>query len=171
MLVSDLVSDENKTRVYRPLQIKNFFKIFLGVSDSNVTHSWCHINTQLRATALDKYLRARHNYRALSQGNPLSLGSQQQSSGYRYRLSDWIEGLVPLEMSKNGQNLKLAYTIPEAASVLKVSRSTIYRLKKSGDLELFYIRSSPRITGEEIERFLIRQLRRQRVSEVKTQCQ
>ena len=171
MLVSDLVSDENKTRVYRPLQIKNFFRIFLGVSDSNVTFLWCHIYTQLRATAPDEYLRARHNYRALNQGNPTSLDGRQQSSGSRYRLSAWIRGKVPMSPSNTGQSPNLAFTIPEAANALRVSKSTIYRLKKSGDLEIVYIRSSPRVTAEAIERYLIRQLKRQRAIEVKNQCQ
>jgi excisionase family DNA binding protein len=169
MLVSDLVSDENKTRVYRPLQIKNFFRIFLGVSDSNVTFLWCHIYTQLRATALDKYLRARHNYRALNQGNPTSLDGRQQSSGSRYRLSAWIREKVPMSTSCPEYSEPMVKTILETAKALQVSRSTIYRLINSGELEVTYVLSSPRITSIEIERYLRRQLGRQRRNEVRGQ--
>ncbi len=46
------------------------------------------------------------------------------------------------------------FTIPEAASELKVSRSAIYRLITAGQLKAVHIGRSVRIRREELERFL-----------------
>ena len=168
MLVSDLVSDENKTRVYRPLQIKNFFRIFLGVSDSNVTHLWCHINTQLLVTRKDGSLRALNHYRAPEPKHALEMGGRRRSSGCWYRLSACKSRRKKIMRPSNPEYSEpIVKTIPETAKALRVSRSTIYRLIDSGELEVTYVLSSPRITSLEIERYLRRQLGRQRRFEVR----
>ena len=167
-MVSDLVSDENKTRVYRPLQIKNFFRIFLGVSDSNVTFLWCHINARLLVTGQDELLRARNYYRAPEPKLALEKGGHRRSSGIWYRIPVRLNRRKFL-MSPSCPEYSepMVKTILETAKALRVSRSTIYRLIASGELEVTYVLSSPRITSTEIERYLRRQLGRQRLNEVR----
>lgn len=50
-------------------------------------------------------------------------------------------------------------TVPQAAAVLGVSRSTIYRLIDSGALETLQIRGCRRIRPVQIERFIDAQQR------------
>lgn len=49
------------------------------------------------------------------------------------------------------------YSIPEVANdYLKVSRSTVYRLIETGDLELVHIRSCARITATSLKSYCAR---------------
>ena len=48
----------------------------------------------------------------------------------------------------------MIFTVAETADHLKVSRPTVYKLIKEGELKVFKIRNNTRITGEEIERYI-----------------
>lgn len=49
-------------------------------------------------------------------------------------------------------------TLSEVQAELHVSRSTVYRLIKSHDLDVLYIRSSIRVTRASLDAFLTREL-------------
>jgi excisionase family DNA binding protein len=49
---------------------------------------------------------------------------------------------------------KLLYSVPEAAELLSCSRSTIYALLKSGELDAVYPTSKLRISAKSLERFV-----------------
>jgi len=51
-------------------------------------------------------------------------------------------------------NMQTMLSIGQVAKKLSVSRSTVYRLIKAGRLKQFYVLSSPRISENEIERFV-----------------
>jgi excisionase family DNA binding protein len=53
----------------------------------------------------------------------------------------------------------LLFTIPEAADSLRLSRSTIYRLIASGDIETLTVRGIQRIRPMALQRFVERQQR------------
>ena len=59
------------------------------------------------------------------------------------------------------------YSIPEVAKSLSLSRSTIYRLISTGELETLSVRGVLRIRPEAIERFLKQQERNHREALVK----
>jgi excisionase family DNA binding protein len=48
-------------------------------------------------------------------------------------------------------------TVNESAAVLSVSRDTIYRLMKSGEIRYHVVAGDRRIQQEELERYLSRQ--------------
>lgn len=52
-------------------------------------------------------------------------------------------------------------TIPETAHLMRVSRSTVYRLIDQGVLDVVMVRSSIRIRPTDVERYLDAQQRRQ----------
>ena len=56
----------------------------------------------------------------------------------------------------------LLFTIPESADSLRVSRSTLYRLIASGDVETISIRGVQRIRPIALQRFVEKQQRVQR---------
>lgn len=58
-----------------------------------------------------------------------------------------------------------ALSIRETARALGVSRSTVYRLINDGELDRSYIRSLPRIMPEDIDRYLHKIARDQKVRE------
>jgi excisionase family DNA binding protein len=60
------------------------------------------------------------------------------------------------------QQQNLLLTIPEAACALRVSRSTIYRLISSGDIETITVRGLQRIRPITLQRFVEKQQRSQR---------
>ena len=60
------------------------------------------------------------------------------------------------------QNQNLLFTIPESAAALRISRSTIYRLISSGDIETITVRGLQRIRPIALERFVENQQRVQR---------
>jgi excisionase family DNA binding protein len=60
------------------------------------------------------------------------------------------------------QKQNLLFTISEAATTLAVSRSTIYRLISSGDIETITVRGLQRIRPITLQRFVERQQRSQR---------
>lgn len=57
------------------------------------------------------------------------------------------------------QNQNLLFTIPEAADSLRISRSTIYRLIASGDIETLTVRGIQRIRPMALQRFVEKQQR------------
>ena len=60
------------------------------------------------------------------------------------------------------QDQKLLLSIPEAANSLGISRSTLYRLIASGNIETITIRSVQRIRPIALQRFIEAQQRIQR---------
>ena len=56
----------------------------------------------------------------------------------------------------------LLITIPEAASALRISKSSIYRLIASGDIETIMVRGVQRIRPIALQRFFEKQERYQR---------
>ena len=60
------------------------------------------------------------------------------------------------------QNQNLLFTIPESAAALRISRSTIYRLISSGDIETITVRGLQRIRPIALQRFVEKQERSQR---------
>lgn len=60
------------------------------------------------------------------------------------------------------QNQSLLFTIPESADSLRVSRSTLYRLIASGDIETITVRGLQRIRPIALQRFVENQQRVQR---------
>lgn len=60
------------------------------------------------------------------------------------------------------QNQNLLFTIPESALSLRISRSTLYRLIASGDIETIKIRGIQRIRPSALQRYLDNQQRVQR---------
>ena len=61
---------------------------------------------------------------------------------------------------------QLLFTIPECSTSLRVSRSTIYRLIESGDIETITIRGLKRIRPSALQRFIENQQRLQREGSV-----
>ena len=57
---------------------------------------------------------------------------------------------------------RLAITLEQAGEALAVSRSTIYRMVKRGDLVVIYIGAAPRIPVKSLRRFVDRQEREAR---------
>jgi len=53
----------------------------------------------------------------------------------------------------------LLFTIPEAANSLRISRSTIYRLIASGDIETLTVRGIQRVRPMALQRFVEKQQR------------
>ena len=60
------------------------------------------------------------------------------------------------------QNQNLLFTIPESAVSLRISRSTLYRLIASGDIETITVRGLQRIRPIALQRFVEKQERSQR---------
>ena len=56
----------------------------------------------------------------------------------------------------------LLFTIPESADSLRISRSTLYRLIASGDIETITVRGIQRIRPIALQRFVENQQRVQR---------
>jgi len=63
-------------------------------------------------------------------------------------------------------NERLLLTIPEAASSIAVSRSTLYRLIDSGQIETLTVRGLKRIRPAALQRFIEQQQRRSREESV-----
>lgn len=163
MLVSDLVSHLNSTVVEKPIQIRVFSSFLYGVSCANVANIWSH----RYASRFDGYLREPRC--ALDHRWAFELSQDiwkefKQGGGLWHRLPNVFQRKVSLGAPSTD---RYAFTILETAKSLGVSRSTIYRLIASGDLEVIYIRRAPRIPDSEIQRYLRRQASRQRISEVK----
>jgi excisionase family DNA binding protein len=51
-------------------------------------------------------------------------------------------------------NLKLAYTVEEAAKLLSISRSRLYELIHAGEIQSIKFGRSRRITAEQLRQFL-----------------
>ena len=57
-------------------------------------------------------------------------------------------------MSQHLTHSKMAYTVPEASSLLSLSRSLLYRLIDLGEIETIKVGRSRRITATQLESFL-----------------
>ena len=60
---------------------------------------------------------------------------------------------------------RLLYRISEAADILGVSRSTLYRLIASGELLVIRVGSAPRIPAKVLERFVDQKVRSKRIGD------
>ena len=60
------------------------------------------------------------------------------------------------------QDSCLLLTVPEAATLLGVSKSTLYRIMDSGEIEYLYVRSRKRIRPAALERYVDMQQRSHR---------
>ena len=60
------------------------------------------------------------------------------------------------------QTQNFLFTIPESAASLRISRSTLYRLIASGDIETITVRGLQRIRPIALQRFVEKQERSQR---------
>lgn len=58
------------------------------------------------------------------------------------------------------------FTVTTLCECLAISRATLYRLIKKGEIEPIRIGSLTRFTGTEVERFLTRQQKQSRIKEV-----
>ena len=61
----------------------------------------------------------------------------------------------------------ILYTVPQAAEQLQVSRSTLYRLIASGELETLTVRGTRRIRPAAVERYVDNLQRKQRERQVR----
>ena len=61
----------------------------------------------------------------------------------------------------------ILYTVPQAAQMLQVSRSTLYRLIATGELETLSVRGTRRIRPAAIERYVDNLQRMQRERQVR----
>ena len=60
---------------------------------------------------------------------------------------------------------RLLYRIDEAAGILGVSRSTLYRLISSGELLVIRVGRAPRIPAKVLERFVDQKVRSKRIGD------
>ena len=60
-------------------------------------------------------------------------------------------------------SLRLAYRLEEAAELLSVSRSTLYRLIDRGELLVIHIGTAPRIAHTSLEQFVNAKVRSARI--------
>lgn len=167
MQVSDLISDAFSTKVYlKPSQHQKH----VGVSFGNVgwTLCSCTYRNVLAHCAPTSSQQIRKVRRApmCSQGReivcPRKGGRTFLGGGFQHPLLTSRKKKPPLSLIDH----PYALTIRETAKLLGVSRSTVYRLINDGEIERFRIRSLPRIMPEEIDRYLRKTARDQRVREV-----
>ena len=65
--------------------------------------------------------------------------------------------------SDDGGCVRLAYRLDEAAALLSVSRSTLYRMIERGDLLVIHIGTAPRIAHTSLEQFVNAKVRAARI--------
>ena len=75
--------------------------------------------------------------------------------------------MSPIELSTfaNGGSVRLAYRLEEAAALLSVSRSTLYRLIDRGELLVIHIGTAPRIAHTSFEQFVNAKVRAARIGQ------
>ena len=61
---------------------------------------------------------------------------------------------APIESDASLSGVNRLLTIPEAADVLRISRSSIYRLFEAGELAWVQIGAARRVTSAEVNRFV-----------------
>lgn len=159
MQVSDLVSDAFSTKVYLNHSCAQKFH---GVSPgSNVTKRMLSYTYRKLLACCDptnsKQIRKVRGVRKRSmKGDRTFLcgGRQHPLLFLRKKESPFMYVDYPHALS-----------IRENAKALGVSRSTVYRLINDGELDRSYIRSLPRIMPEDIDRYLRKIARDQKVRE------
>ncbi|MDP9085182.1 MAG: helix-turn-helix domain-containing protein, partial [Pseudomonadota bacterium] len=57
-------------------------------------------------------------------------------------------------MGANNMGAKLAYTVPEALSILPIGRTTFYRLARDGKIDLRKIGYRTVVTAESLDRLI-----------------
>jgi len=76
--------------------------------------------------------------------------------------------VYPTELSTrldDGGSVRLAYRLEEAAALLSVSRSTLYRMIDRGDLLVIHIGTAPRIAHTSLEQFVNAKVRAARIGQ------
>jgi excisionase family DNA binding protein len=159
MQVSDLVSDAFSTKVYLN---HSYARKFHGVSPgSNVTkrmlsYTYHRLLACCDPTNSKQIGKVRGVRKRSMKGDRTFLcgGSQHPLLSLRKKTSPSMLIDHPYPLS-----------IRETAKALGVSRSTVYRLINDGELDRSYIRSLPRIMPEDIDRYLRKIARDQKVRE------
>ena len=159
MQVSDLVSDAFSTTVYLDHSLS---QKFLGVSPgSNVTKRRCSCTYRKLLACCDptnsKQMRKVRGVR------------KRSMKGGRTFLCGGFQHPLLFLRKKEAPFMYVDYPYPlsirETAKALGVSRSTVYRLINDGELDRVHIRSLPKIMPEEIDRYLCKLVRDQKVRE------
>ena len=65
----------------------------------------------------------------------------------------------------DGGSVRLAYRLEEAAQLLSVSRSTLYRMIDRGELLVIHIGTAPRIPHTSLEQFVNAKVRAARIGQ------
>ena len=157
MQVSDLVSDAFSTKVYLN---HSYARKFHGVSPgSNVTKQMLSCIYHKLLACCDptnsKQIRKVRGVRkrSLKGDRTFLCGGRQHPLLFLRKL------FTPLSLIDH----PYALSIRDTARSLGISRSTVYRLINDGELDRVYIRSLPRIMPEEIDRYLRKIARDQKV--------
>lgn len=156
MQVSDLVSDAFSTTVY--LKPSTHQK-HVGVSFGNVGWILCSYTYRNLLACCeptnDQQIRKVRGVRKRSQKG----GRTFLCGGFQHPLLFLRKKESPFMYA----DYPHALSIRETARTLGVSRSTVYRLINDGEIDRVYIRSLPRIMPEEIDSYLRKIARDQRV--------
>jgi excisionase family DNA binding protein len=158
MQVSDLVSDAFSTEVYlkTSIQQKHFGVSFENVGWTLCSYSYRDLLAQW-TTSRNQQTRKVRGVRKRSQKGARTFlcgGHQHPLLFLRKREAPFMYVDHPYALS-----------IRETAKALGVSRSTVYRLINDGEIDRSYIRSLPRIMPEDIDRYLRKIARDQKVKE------
>jgi excisionase family DNA binding protein len=159
MQVSDLVSDAFSTTVYLDHSLS---QKFLGVSPgSNVTKRRCSCTYRKLLACCDPT-----NSKQIGKVRGVRKRSMK---GDRTFLCGGFQHPLLFLRKKEAPFMFVDYphalSIRETARALGVSRSTVYRLINDGELDRSYIRSLPKIMPEDIDRYLRKIARDQKVRE------
>jgi excisionase family DNA binding protein len=166
MQVSDLVSDAFSTTVYLKPSIQ---QKHVGVSLGNVGWTLCSYTYRNllarwkipRNQQIGKVRRAP----MCSQGREIFCPQKGVRTflrgGFQHPLLILRRTYTPVSLIDH----PYALSIRETAKALGVSRSTVYRLINDGELDRVHIRSLPKIMPDEIDRYLAKLVRDQKVRE------
>jgi excisionase family DNA binding protein len=158
MQVSDLVSDAFSTTVYLKPSIH---QKHVGVSFGNVGWTLCSYTY--------RNLLARWKTPRNQQIGKVRLALIGAMKGARTFLCGGLQHPLQCLGKKEAPLMFVDYphalSIRETARALGVSRSTVYRLINDGELDRSYIRSLPKIMPEDIDRYLRKIARDQKVRE------
>jgi excisionase family DNA binding protein len=166
MQVSDLVSDAFSTTVYLKPSIQ---QKHVGVSFGNVGWTLCSYTYRnllaqwktFRNQQIGKVRRAP----MCSQGREIFCSRKGVRTflrgGFQHPLLFLRRTYTPVSLIDHPYPL----SIRETAKALGVSRSTVYRLINDGELDRSYIRSLPKIMPEDIDRYLRKIARDQKIRE------
>lgn len=158
MQVSDLISDAFSTTVYLKPSTR---QEHVGVSFGNVGWTLCsYTYRNLLASCESTNGKQIRNVRGVRKRS--MKGDRTFLCGGRQHPLLYLRKKESPFMNVDHPH---ALSIRETAKVLGVSRSTVYRLINDGELDRSYIRSLPRIMPEDIDRYLRKIARDQKVRE------